>query len=883
VPKENSHDEITRDKFPKPRPQSRLWQWFDRRTGVNELLHESLDEPIPGGARFAYVFGSGLLFLFISQIITGICLALYYVASAETAHVSVAYIVKEVSAGSFMRSLHSYGSSAMIVVLVLHFLQTFLYGSYKGRRELLWISGGVLSLLILGMAFTGYLLPWDQKAYFATSVGTNIAGQIPFIGESIRRLLRGGPAMGTLTISRFYVLHVFVLPAVIFLFVAVHVLMFRKAGAAGPVNEDPVKPRMRTERFYPRQVVMDMTFALGLIAVLGVLAHFRPVGLGPVANPSDSHYLPRPEWYYLPMFQWLKYWEGPRTVLGIIIIPTVLLVLFLLLPFLDRGSERRPWRRPIPLGGVLIVLLGAMWLGAMSHIHDVRDPSVAAQLTQQQKEEDQFFHAPFEPYLASSHSATLAPATLNGLAAQGKTIFDSHGCNGCHGENGIGAVAPALTQVGIKFPQETELLNVLRNPTPRMRAGNMLPVSLDVTSMTALSSYLRALGTPGAVPAAAPAPVVAAAAPASTPNPSPSRPGKPATPVVSATPVTLGSAPAQGDISGGQQIFKSRACFACHGEGGIGTQRGPALLGIGARHSALQITNLLLNPTPKMQKGGMAPVTASDQELSSLVAYLRSRKPSTGAKPAQAVTSEVAAATRNHATPANPPPSTATPATQGQVAVTNSIAAVQPVNPQAQPGKAIFDANGCAACHGPAGVGTRLAPGLANAAQRLQPAAMVDLLQHPNQKMRAGAMPAVTLSAPDMTSLVTYIRSLSTPPTATAAAAPSGERGAAPASPVSAVVKAPPPPNPLEIHGKSLFEAHRCGSCHGDQGATGTSAATPLAGAGGSLPPELLEKMLRHPSDRMRQGGMPPISITDSDLKALIAYIGYVSASSAKH
>src|SRR6202047_5358113 len=168
-----------------PRSESGVREWLNRRTGLDDLLHFTLDEPIPGGARFAYVFGSGLLFLFISQIITGICLTLYYVPSAESAHVSVAYMVKEVSAGSFLRSLHAYGASAMIVVLILHFLQTFLYGSYKGKRELLWISGGVLSLLILGMAFTGYLLPWDQKAYFATSVGTNIAGPVSWIGAGI--------------------------------------------------------------------------------------------------------------------------------------------------------------------------------------------------------------------------------------------------------------------------------------------------------------------------------------------------------------------------------------------------------------------------------------------------------------------------------------------------------------------------------------------------------------------------------------------------------------------------------------------------------------------------------------------------------------------------
>src|SRR5206468_9550199 len=138
---------------------------------------------------------------------------------------------KQVAGGAFLRSLHSYGSSAMIIVLALHFLQTFIYGSFKGRRELLWISGAVLYMLVLGMGFTGYLLPWDQKAYFATAVGTNIAGEVPVIGAWIKNLMRGGADMGTLTLSRFFVAHVLLVPAAIFGLVALHVYLFRKAGA----------------------------------------------------------------------------------------------------------------------------------------------------------------------------------------------------------------------------------------------------------------------------------------------------------------------------------------------------------------------------------------------------------------------------------------------------------------------------------------------------------------------------------------------------------------------------------------------------------------------------------------------------------------------------
>src|ERR1035438_3140748 len=170
-------------------PQKGIWGWINHRTGIDAALRVALYEPIPGGARFAYIFGSGLLFIFISQVITGVFLALYYVPSADHAHTTVAYITKAVTAGSFLRSLHAYGASGMVVVLFLHLSQTYIYGSYKGRRELLWLSGCVLFGLILAMAFTGYLLPWDQRAYFATAVGTNAISEVPGIGEYMKRLV----------------------------------------------------------------------------------------------------------------------------------------------------------------------------------------------------------------------------------------------------------------------------------------------------------------------------------------------------------------------------------------------------------------------------------------------------------------------------------------------------------------------------------------------------------------------------------------------------------------------------------------------------------------------------------------------------------------------
>ncbi len=478
---------------------SRVLDWFDQRTGVKSLAGKVLDEPVPGGARWAYVFGSGLLFILILQVVTGVALALYYTPTAETAHTSVAYITKQVAGGSFLRSLHSYGSSAMIIVLGLHFLQTFLYGSFKGRRELLWISGALLSFLILGMGFTGYLLPWDQKAYFATTVGTNVAGQVPVIGSLLTRILRGGDTIGTLTLSRFYVAHVFLIPASILMFVAAHILLFRKAGPAGPIHEDPVSPKLAPEPFYPRQVLFDMGFALLIVAALAALSYLRPVTLGPIANPADSHFLPRPEWYYLPMFEWLKFWEGPVVVVGVVVIPGLVAAALFLMPFLDRRLERRIWRRPIPALAVSIVVFGMIYLGAKSHMDDREGPT-AQQLTQQQEEEKAYSATPFEPYTNAPETSSAGAAiaqTVDPLVSKGKGIFADRGCSACHGDNGTGTpLAPSLVGITKKLPQD-RLVALLHNPNARMKAGGMPIVDASPDEMTALLAYLGTLGKGG--------------------------------------------------------------------------------------------------------------------------------------------------------------------------------------------------------------------------------------------------------------------------------------------------------------------------------------------------------------------------------------------------
>jgi ubiquinol-cytochrome c reductase cytochrome b subunit len=469
---------------------ARLLRWNDARTGLNSLLHHALDEPVPGGAKLAYVFGSALLFLFVSQIVTGVFLALYYVPSADHAHTTVSYLTKAVSGGSFLRGIHSYGSSAIVIVLLLHIIQTFMYGSYKGRRELLWVVGCMLFVLMLGMAFTGYLLPWDQKAYFATTVGTNMLSEIPLVGGWLKQLLRGGTEMGTLTLSRFFVLHVFLIPALIFLFVAQHIYLFRKAGAAGPISADPINPNLPTEPFYPKQLVMDMGFALLIVIFLGFMAWKIPVTLGPKADPSATVFLPRPEWYYVPVFQYLKYWKGSTAVIGILVIPGIVGLLLIGLPFFDRRLERRPWKRPWSVGIFSAVFIALAFFGIQSHRQDRNSPGVAAQLEKQRQNEEEFMKTPFQPEVASA-SGIAVP--VDSSVGKGQAIFTSQGCNACHGDNGIGtAAAPKLVGVASKY-DAAKIEALLRTPSKPMTLGGMSAVDVKPDEMSALVAYLESL------------------------------------------------------------------------------------------------------------------------------------------------------------------------------------------------------------------------------------------------------------------------------------------------------------------------------------------------------------------------------------------------------
>ena len=312
-----------------------LSDWIDSRTGYKGVLHEALDEPIPGGARWRYVFGSALTGTFAIQLVTGLLLMTTYSPSATTAWGSVYYINQQMALGWFLRGIHHFGSQAMIVLLLMHVAQVLLAGAYRAPREVNWWFGMALLMVTLGFSLTGYLLPWDQKGYWATKVATNIMGSAPVLGPYIQKVVVGGPDYGNQTLTRFYGLHVGLLPAALVACLAVHVALFRKHGVTAP------KKAQGMGKFWPEQVFMD---TVGTVAVLGILAFLvlREGGanLDAPADPS-SDYPARPEWYFLSLFQLLKLFPGEREIIGTMVVPTAILVVLFALPLLDRVIPHR--------------------------------------------------------------------------------------------------------------------------------------------------------------------------------------------------------------------------------------------------------------------------------------------------------------------------------------------------------------------------------------------------------------------------------------------------------------------------------------------------------------------------------------------------------------
>ena len=279
-----------------------MLNWIDRRTGFVTMAKDFLTEDVPGGASYWYVFGSATLFAMIVQIVTGIFLTFFYAPSAMTAWESTKYIYDHPFQHAVL-SIHYWGASAMIALVFLHLLQVVIWGAYKSPREIQWIVGVLLLLITMVLGLTGYLLPWDMDAYFASQVAINLTLNVPFLGGWIQQFVQDGTTMGTLTINRFFGLHVWLMPAALLGLVAAHLAIFRWNGAAGPPVEDP-RP-LRKGRFWPDQLFMDTVASLLVLIGIVALATFWPPFLDAKADPTVQ-FTPYPAWYFLDLFGLLK-------------------------------------------------------------------------------------------------------------------------------------------------------------------------------------------------------------------------------------------------------------------------------------------------------------------------------------------------------------------------------------------------------------------------------------------------------------------------------------------------------------------------------------------------------------------------------------------------
>ncbi|MEA3247391.1 MAG: cytochrome b N-terminal domain-containing protein [Gemmatimonadota bacterium] len=459
--------------------------WIDRRIDWQGIRRTLLDREVPSRLTWWHTLGSATLTVFVVQVVTGIVLATYYAPSPDHAYESVQYIQRSVVAGSLLRAMHHWGASAMVVLVLAHMVRVFSMGAYKYPREINWVLGVGLFLLVMAFGFTGYLLPWDQRAYWATQVGTNIAGTAPFIGDFAARLLKAGTQLGAATLTRFYAFHVLWLPALLGAVVLLHLsLVIRQGIAPPPAMLEDGAPRSTGDatyehyydqaydaskrggaRFWPDVVAKDVATSLIVVTALVLLALAFGAPLEPPADPTDTAYVPRPEWYFLPFFQLLKLFPGSMESTIAVGVPLLLVLALLGLPFFDRGSHRNLLRRPAALAAFSLVMITAATLLGMA-VRDVQ-PDVAPETGR---------------LLSSTERA-------------GRAMFRSR-CATCHvvGNQEGGSDGPELTDIGSKHGAEW-LHSYVENPKRFHPDAKMSPFGPPVLSHQEIEEVARYLST----------------------------------------------------------------------------------------------------------------------------------------------------------------------------------------------------------------------------------------------------------------------------------------------------------------------------------------------------------------------------------------------------
>ncbi|MBC7771241.1 MAG: cytochrome b N-terminal domain-containing protein, partial [Pyrinomonadaceae bacterium] len=404
-------------------------------------------EDIPASSGWHQVFGSIAVFSFLIQLVTGILLSFNYAPTPGEAWNSVRYIMTELTGGAMMRGLHHWGASIMIIVVVLHMVQVFLWGAYKKPREGTWIVGVILLMLTMAYGLTGYLLPWDNRAYWGTIVATQIGASIPGAGQWITRLLAAENGIGVATFARFYAIHVLVLPPATLLLIAFHVYLVRKHGVA-PAPDDTLPKK----KFYPDQVFKDTIAIFITFSILFALAVTMRVPLERLADPTDTSYIPRPDWYFLFLFQTLKFFEGPAEIVGSVILPNLAIVALMLAPWLDRTPARRARHRGFAMAIVVFAALG--WTGLTVAAIRSTPPTTPVDVTS--------ISGP-EPW------QYLTPVELAGAG-----LFKRENCAQCHGQ-GPNRLGSDLLAKG-RGKSAKELIEHFRNPAAKVPGSTMPPI-----------------------------------------------------------------------------------------------------------------------------------------------------------------------------------------------------------------------------------------------------------------------------------------------------------------------------------------------------------------------------------------------------------------------
>jgi ubiquinol-cytochrome c reductase cytochrome b subunit len=538
----------------------RHWQglndWLDHRTGIRAAVQKFLYEEIPASSGWHQVFGSVAMFLFLTQAFTGALLAFNYAPTPGDAYNSLRYILTELTGGRLIRGLHHWGASMMIVTVVLHMVQVFLYGAYKKPREATWMVGVVLLLVTLAYGLTGYLLPWDNRAYWGTVVTTHIVGSAPVLGPYLSRLLGGEGAVGVVTFARFYGLHVLLLPPATLLLIAIHVYLVRKHGVA-PVPGDEVLPK---KKFYPVQVFKDTAAIFVAFTILFTLALMVRVPLEQLADPTDATYTPRPEWYFLFLFQTLKLFPGPMEVVGSVVLPGVAVLALIMVPFIDRTVMMKVTRRTTAIGVVLLAGIG--WAGL-----------TAAAVKSTPKEDTKLLI----DYSAPTDWLQLSPEEMAGVG-----YFRRENCISCHviGERG-NPVGPDLTKTAI-HKDAAWMIAHFKRPSAIRPGSSMPPIQLSDSQLNALASFLLKLNDQNAT--------------------------------------ALDNAP---DFAvEGALIYQANRCGACHLVNGVGMRIGPPLNGLAKRQTRSWVTDHFMDPQKLSPGSIMPPYRLPQKDLDNLTSYL---------------------------------------------------------------------------------------------------------------------------------------------------------------------------------------------------------------------------------------------------------------------